>query len=234
MELRAAAHISGDSAMTAAFEKGLDLHRITAARMLGKTPEEVTAENRGAAKPVNFGACFGLGAAGLAKSAWDKYSVVISDEEAVLWLRAFTDAYPQFARWRREHAKQCEQRRCIVIGRDAAKGIGRFYPLSRLPNGKSVYTRACNYPVQGACADASMIALAAIDRLLFEENIDGGPVAWLHDEIVMEVPAEAANRSAALLRQAMIDAFAETFPGAPLSGLVEPHIGMSWGEAKSS
>ena len=66
-------------------------------------------------------------------------------------------------------------------------GIGRFYPRSWLPEGKSFYTRSCNLPIQGACADASMLALAAIDRLLFEEGIEGGPVAWVHDEIVIEV-----------------------------------------------
>jgi DNA polymerase I-like protein with 3'-5' exonuclease and polymerase domains len=78
-----------------------------------------------------------------------------------------------------------------------------------------------------------MLALAAVDQLLFEEGIDGGPVAWLHDEIVMEIACEHADRAAALLAQAMTKAFAETFPGAPLEGLVEPHIGNSWGEAKS-
>ena len=71
MELRAAAHISGDTAMTEAFEQGLDLHKITAARMTGKTPEEVTDEERRGAKAVNFGAVYGIGAAALVQSAWD-------------------------------------------------------------------------------------------------------------------------------------------------------------------
>jgi DNA polymerase-1 len=189
MELRAAAHISGDAVMTEAFEKGLDLHRITAARIAGKAPEEVTDEERQHAKPVNFGACYGLGARGLVQSAWENYGIVITENDAARWLEAFANAYPRFARWRREHAQRCEARRRIVIGRDAAKGIGRLYPLSRLPAGASAYTRACNFPVQGACADASMLALAAIDRALFEEGVEGGPVAWLHDEIVLEVPA---------------------------------------------
>ena len=65
--------------------------------------------------------------------------------------------------------------------------------------GKSSYTVSCNLPVQGACADASMLALAAIDELLFEHGIDGGPVAWLHDEIVLEVPIEHAVKAAELL-----------------------------------
>jgi hypothetical protein len=77
-----------------------------------------------------------------------------------------------------------------------------------------------------------MLALAYVDERLFEAGIDGGPVAWLHDEIVVEVCVEDADRAVEIVKQSMIDGFAETFPGAPLNGLVEPHIGMNWGTAK--
>ena len=60
--------------------------------------------------------------------------------------------------------------------------------------------------------------------------IVGGTVAWLHDEIVLEVRADQAKLAAEILKQAMIDGFIETFPDAPIDGLVEPHIGMSWAE----
>ena len=233
MELRAAAHISGDAIMGEAFEQGLDLHRITAARITGAPPEEVTEEDRQHAKAVNFGACFGLGARGLVQSAWEKYNIVITEPEAARWLEAFAAAYPRFVRWRRTHAERCESKRRIVIGRDAAKGIGRLYPLSRLPAGASSYTRSCNLPVQGACADVSMLALTAIDWALFDDDIEGGPFAWLHDEIVLEAAASHADRAAELLQRAMIDAFVETFPGAPVAGLVKIGQGPSWGEAKA-
>jgi len=78
-----------------------------------------------------------------------------------------------------------------------------------------------------------MLALTMIDRLLFEAGIDGGPVAWLHDEIVLEVPVAEANRAALLLRRAMTEAFLESLPGAPTRGLIEPTIGQSWAEAKT-
>jgi hypothetical protein len=78
-----------------------------------------------------------------------------------------------------------------------------------------------------------MLALAYVDDRLFEANIDGGPVAWLHDEFVLEVRQDQAELAAEILKQSMIDGFAETFPGAPLNGLVEPHIGLNWGEAKA-
>jgi DNA polymerase I-like protein with 3'-5' exonuclease and polymerase domains len=78
-----------------------------------------------------------------------------------------------------------------------------------------------------------MLALAMIDRWLFEAGIDGGPVAWLHDEIVLEVPVADADKAALLLRRAMTEAFLETLPGAPTRGPVEPTIGRTWAEAKS-
>jgi DNA polymerase I-like protein with 3'-5' exonuclease and polymerase domains len=86
--------------------------------------------------------------------------------------------------------------------------------------------------LQGACADASMLAMAAIDELLFEHGIDGGPVAWLHDAIVLEVPTEHPVMAAELLVKAMLDAFAQTFPGAPFNGLVEANSGLNWAAAK--
>jgi DNA polymerase-1 len=232
MELRAAAYISSDAAMTRAFEEDLDLHRITAAYMSGKSLEEVTSEERRAAKAVNFGAIYGIGAEALVQSAWDSSGILLDPTEAKLWLAAFAASYPTFARWRREHYERCEAEHRIVIGKDAARGIGRIFLKSHLRGDESFYTRSCNLPVQGACADASMLALAYVDDRLFEADIDGGLVAWLHDEFVLEVRADQARQAAEILKQAMIDAFVETFPGAPLNGLVKPGIGMSWGEAK--
>ena len=75
-----------------------------------------------------------------------------------------------------------------------------------------------------------MLALAYVDDRLFDAGIEGGPVAWLHDEMVLEVRDDQAVEAAAILKQAMIDGFVETFPDAPIDGLVEPHIGMSWAE----
>jgi DNA polymerase I len=233
MELRAAAYISGDAAMTTAFENGQDLHQITAARMLGKEPEDVTHAERNGAKPVNFGAAYGAGAVGLARSAWDNYSIVLTEAEAAQWVRAHKEAYPQLDAWKHEHAQRCKNAGRIIIGRDATQGIGRHYLEAWVPEGASFYTRCCNLPIQGACADASMLALAYVDDRLFDAGIEGGPVAWLHDEIVLEVREDQADRAAEILKQSMIDGFAETFPGAPLDGLVKPHIGANWGEAKA-
>jgi DNA polymerase I len=233
MELRAVAHITGDPVMTGVFEQGLNLHKLTAARMLNIAPEQVTESEKQGAKAVNFGAIYGIGAAKLAESAWKNYELILDVAEARRWLDAFAQTYPVSARWRRDNHARCSAVRRILIGKDASRGLGRVFPFSRLPPGDEGYTRCCNLPVQGACADAaSMLALAYADDRLFDAGINGGPVAWLHDEIVLEVRADQAEHASQILKQAMIDGFAETFPGAPLNGLVEPSIGMNWGEAK--
>jgi DNA polymerase I len=231
MEMRGAAHISGDHTMTEAFENGLDLHRVTAARMTGKAPADVTPEERKGAKAVNFGSIYGQGADGLVKSAWANFDLDLSLAEARAWQDAFAASYPQLVRWRRKHHERCEERGYIVIGKGAeSEGIGRIWPKSRLGRDESYYTRCCNLPIQGACADDAMLALAYVDDRLFDAGIEGGPVAWLHDEIVLEVTVADAERAREILKQAMIDGFAETFPGAPLIGLVEAHIGKSWAD----
>jgi DNA polymerase I-like protein with 3'-5' exonuclease and polymerase domains len=162
---------------------------------------------------------------------------VLSLEEATRWLGVFKWTYREFAQWRAAHHEQCVGAGRVVIGKDAKLGIGRLYPLTRMPQGvKSAYTRCCNLPIQGACADASMQALEAIDQSLFNEGIDGGPVAWLHDEIILEVPEAEAPRANELLERAMIDAFEQTFPGSRelglLNSLVEVRIGINWAAVK--
>ena len=128
MELRAAAYISEDHAMTKAFEQGLDLHRLTASQMTGKDLADVTDEERKGAKCVNFGSVYGQGAGGLVQSAWDQFDVVLDFDEAKAWSQTFADTYYGFTRWRSVHFRACERRRYIVIGKQARDGIGRIYP----------------------------------------------------------------------------------------------------------
>jgi DNA polymerase I-like protein with 3'-5' exonuclease and polymerase domains len=188
---------------------------------------------------INFGALFGERERGLVESAWKDYQLVLTLDEAHEWLLVFIKTYPDFARWRHRHFKQCEAAGCIVIGRDAAKGVGRIFPASRIPPGKSLYTRSCNLPIQGGCADASMLTLAAVDQALYDAGVDDprhGVIAWVHDEILLEVPADAAPLAKQLLERAMLDAFEQTFPGSEamglLSGLADVSIGDSWAQAK--
>lgn len=94
------------------------------------------------------------------------------------------------------------------------------------------YTLCCNAPVQGSCADVTMLAMIAVDRALSAANVNGGLILSVHDEIVLEVPEDRADAAGALLEQGMTRAFLDVFPKAPTRGLIEIKRGKTWGEAK--
>ena len=125
-------------------------------------------EERQAAKTLNFGAVYGQGAKGLVAAAWNKLDIVLPLEEAERWGQALKETYPQLSAWKAEHARSlrgcrphCHRpRRCSRDWTSLLRVMGAR-------EGKSFYTRCCNLPIQGACADASMLALAYVDDRLF-------------------------------------------------------------------
>jgi DNA polymerase I len=225
MELRAVAEISGDPALREIYAKGLDLHQLTASAMAGVEPAAVTKEQRDRAKPVNFGSIYGMGAAGLAVAAWNGYRVEMTIPEAEAALRTFFRSYPTLKRWMRQHADRCQQRRRVVIG------AGRVVEDAWEPQGLR-YTQCCNLPVQGACADAMMWAVAAVHRRLRTDGHDAVMVAQIHDELILEADAQDADAVGTLLAEEMTTAFAITFPEAPTIDLVEVKVGSSWAGLK--
>jgi DNA polymerase-1 len=107
-----------------------------------------------------------------------------------------------------------------------------WYPGSNSAPDLLKYTLCCNVPIQGACADAAMLALLKADAAVIAANIDGGLVFFIHDEIGAEVLEHQAELARQLLTTAMTEAFAMVFPKAPLNNVVASGIGRSWGEAK--
>ena len=225
MELRAAAEISGDRALRKIYEDGLDLHQLTAAAMAGVDPATVTKEQRDRAKPVNFGSIYGMGAAGLAAAAWNGYRVEMTIQEADAALRAFFGNYPALKRWMHHHFDRCQQRRRIVIG------AGRVLENAWEPKGIR-YTQCCNLPVQGACADVMMRAVAGVHRRLCTDGHDAIMVAMIHDELILETGNQGSDAVATLLAEEMTTAFSATFPDAPIGGLVDVKFGTSWSSLK--
>jgi DNA polymerase I-like protein with 3'-5' exonuclease and polymerase domains len=93
------------------------------------------------------------------------------------------------------------------------------------------HPQCCNLPVQGLGADAMLRAIPLVhDRL---RGLDADLVASVHDELLIEAAEGCVDSVAGILREAMTEAFAATFPGAPLDGVVEIGIGRTWKEAKT-
>jgi DNA polymerase-1 len=212
IELRIAAKVSGDEALLAAYRDGVDVHRQTAQRVLGK--EEVTRDDRQLAKALNFGLLYGMGKDRFRENARAEYGIELTPAQAEEYRSAFFLAYPGLRAWHKR------------TGRTGEKPLDTRTLAGRRRLGVTRFTEKLNTPVQGTGADGLKLALA----LLWERRheVPGAfPVLAVHDEIVVECDAGQAEAVRAWLRQAMLDAMAPLLDPLPVE--VEVKIARTWG-----
>ena len=233
IELRVMAEEAHDTRMRDANARGLDLHAITAARMLGIAPEQFDkknpqhAEARQKAKGVNFGIIYGCGAPGLVAFARDTYNVTMSEIEARKVIDTWLRTYPGVANWRKRNAARSKSSGTVKTP------AGRIYRFAWEPNGRFNYNLALNLPIQGGAAEVAQIAIAKIDALLTKHLGERARlVGQVHDEFILIAEETVAEHAKALLVEAMIEAFTELFPGAAVCNLVDGKIAASWSQAK--
>lgn len=210
IELRLAAQISGDRNMRAAYQRGEDLHSLTAAAITGKALDAVSKEDRQLAKAANFGLLYGMGAARLRDYARDGYGVTLSEGEANRVRDAFFAAYPGLRAWHRSQSDGVIETRTLA---------------GRRRIGISSFTEKLNSPVQGSGADLLKLALARLWE--YRDEVPGtAPVLCVHDEIVLECEAADAPDVAAWLKQQMEAAGAGLLPDVPV--VAEVTIAEDW------
>jgi len=201
IELRVAAEITGDPKMIEAYQKGEDLHMLTASLMLGKPIETITKQERQAAKAVNFGLIYSMGAAGLKQYSLQSYGIEIAIEQAEEFRSRFFKAYTGIARWHSSLKKSSMTESRTLTGR---KFI--FSPNVGLSG-------LCNTPVQGTAADITKKALGLLAGRLKGTNIY--IVGIVHDEIILESPEQDAAEAAKLLKSTMEEAGASVLKHVP-------------------
>ena len=183
IELRVLAELSGDAALRAEFERGGDVHRGAAAAIAGIPIEQVTPEQRRAAKAIVFGTTYGSGPVGIRASAWSNFEIDLSLEQAGAAREALLCRYPGVRKYQRGQTDVAQATGLVrsVLGR----------PLkAEWEGGRLRFTRAVNFPIQASAADVMLIAMAKVDRVL-----PGAMILQVHDELVLEVlEAEAARR----------------------------------------
>ena len=205
--------------MLAAYEAGEDLHRKTAAAVLGIEPDAVTKAQRQMAKAVNFGLLFGQGAAGLQRYAKSSYGVDLTATEAEKARTAFFKAYPGLSRWQAETRRNAER-----AGQVRTPG-GRVRPLE---GQRALATESLNSPIQGGAAECLLAALAALEL----DSLGAQLVNVVHDELVVECDPDRAGVVAAEVERAMVAGFLAIFPNGCTRDLVEAHSGPNWAAAK--
>ena len=193
VELRVAAFVSRSQPMIEAFQRGDDLHRLLAAKIAGKSPEDVTSLERKRAKAGNFGLLYGMSPGGFQSYAATAYDVSLTLAEAQAVHSAFFEMWDGMRQWH-ERAKRRAYERGYVTS-----PIGRTQWLSDLYSKSSFKSshaerNALNSPVQGFGSDLMQMAAASIMGTLPGyplPRVEGAHVvATVHDEICIEVPED--------------------------------------------
>jgi len=219
VELRIMAHLSQDRALLQAFRSGGDVHTLTAARIAGCAPEAVTPAQRAAAKTVNFGVLYGMGARGLSQQ------LGIEVEEARRFIDEYFASYPGVRAYTQE-----------MVQRARAQGhvttlLGRKLSLPDLqsahPGQRAFAERvAVNAPIQGSAADLIKTAMVRVHRRLQAGGGRARMILQVHDELLFEVPEAEVESVAALARHEMEHALPLSVPL-----VVEIGSGRNWAEA---
>jgi DNA polymerase-1 len=183
VELRILAHLSGDARLAEAFSAGEDIHRRTAAAVLGLSIDQVTSMQRDRAKAVNFGIVYGQTPFGLAQQ------LGISPDEAAEFIAKYFEQY---------QGVQSYIENCLAQARDTGVtrtlfGRIRQHPEINSRNGmrRSMAERtAINSPIQGTAADIIKLAMIRIHDELKRQKLKTRMVLQVHDELIFEVPED--------------------------------------------
>jgi DNA polymerase I len=221
IELRILAHVSGEPKLREAFERGEDIHKATAAEVLGKDPATLTTGERSIAKMINFGIVYGISAFGLSEN------LEIPREEAQAYIDAYLARFP--------HVQDFIQRTIEQAKRDgyATSLLGRRRPVPEI-RASNRQTRglgeriAVNFVMQGSNADIIKVAMIRIHERLRREGRAARLVLQVHDELLLEVPEVETSAVKELVRAEMCDAYPLDPPLA-----VEVGVGDDWADAKS-
>jgi len=218
IELRIMAHLSGDEGLLRAFHAGGDVHRATAAEVFGMAPEDVSTNQRRAAKAINFGLMYGMSAFGLARQ------LGVDRGEASDYMGRYFSRYPGvrvFMDATREQAHRDGYVQTIFGRRLYLDNLNSHNQGLR----QGAERAAVNAPMQGSAADIIKRAMIAVAAWLKDRD-DAHMLMQVHDELVFEVRADAVGA----LRAGVIERMSGAAKLAvPL--LVDVGVGANWDEA---
>lgn len=193
VELRVAAFISRSQPMIEAFQRGDDLHRLLAAKIAGKAPEDVTSLERKRAKAGNFGLLYGMSPGGFQSYAATAYDVSLTLAEAQAVHSAFFEMWDGMLQWHERSKRRAYERGYVTSPIGRTQWLSDLYSKSAF-KASHAERNALNSPVQGFGSDLMQMAAASIMGTLPGyplPRVEGAHVvATVHDEICIEVPED--------------------------------------------
>lgn len=202
IELRVVAFLSRDKTMIHLYQTGQDIHRATAANVLGISPQNVTGEDRKKAKAVNFGFVYGMGWRKFIQTAKEKYDLTFSEPEAQLVRKLFFEQFRGLFPW---HARQ---RRLVEQYGRVQSPLGRIRHLPDIfSEEQSVRAeaerQAINSPVQSFASDMTMLSMLLINEQFKENNVKGYVIGTVHDALLFEVKEDQLGVALPLIKDTM-------------------------------
>ena len=220
IELRVLASLSGDEKLIESYHSAADIHAATASQVFHVPLEEVTPELRRNAKAVNCGVVYGISAFGLSED------LSISRKEALDYINNYFKIYGGVKKFLDKQVADAKEKGFVKTM------FGRIRPIPEIKS-SNFMTRsfgdrvAMNSPIQGSAADIMKISMLKVDEALKESGYDANIVLQIHDELLIEVKEEEAEKVSKLVKKTMKEAVSLKVPLE-----VDAHIGKTWLEAK--
>ena len=217
IELAILAYLSRDPVLLQAFREGKDIHRQTASLIFGVPEAEVTPDHRRVGKTINFGVVYGMSAYGLAQS------LKIAKADADRFIKTYFQRYEGVDRFLKETIRGAEKNGFVTTLMGRRRRILAIGSRNRTE--KTAAERvAVNSPIQGSAADIVKLAMVKLNEKLRSGNMSARILLQVHDEIILECPAEESESASRLVKDVMEHVVEEDIP---LS--VHCEIGDSWG-----
>ncbi len=223
IELRIMAHLSADKGLLTAFAEGKDIHRATAAEIFEVPLNEVSQEQRRAAKAVNFGLIYGMSAFGLAKQ------LNVSRTEAAEYVKKYFIRYPGVQQYMEDTREKAKEKGYV----ETLFGRRLYLPNINARNGmlrQHAERTAINAPMQGTAADIIKLSMIAVRDWLREAQLEDKTharmIMQVHDELVFEVPEDELESAREKIISRMVNAAKLNVPL-----VVDAGIGDNWDEA---
>jgi DNA polymerase I len=219
IELRIMAHLSGDEGLLAAFAEDRDVHQATAAEVFGVPLAQVSADQRRAAKTINFGLIYGMSPFGLARQ------LGIERGAAQSYVERYFQRYPGVRRFMEDTRRQARESGFV----ETVYGRRLYLPDIRSGNNQTrqyAERSAINAPMQGTAADIIKRAMIAVDAWCAREDMPARLIMQVHDELVLEVRSDCIERVAEAVEERMAGAAQLRVPLR-----VEVGTGANWDQA---
>ena len=219
IELRVIAALSEDPNMISAFNKNLDIHSSTAAKVFNVKLEDVTKEQRSNAKTVNFGIIYGVSAFGLSNQT------SLTRSESKLLIESYYDAYPKLKNYISSQINFARENGYVetILGRK--RYLRDINSRNAIVRG-AAERNAVNAPVQGSAADIIKIAMINIDKKFHENSFKSKMLVQVHDELVFEVHKKELEQVKKIIKIEMEQAYSFCVPLK-----VDMDQGLNWFEA---